>query len=163
MSSSSHTDGRGVRERSLPGRGEGRSPRPRRTGIVRFTMPLTAGAKLDGHEILGPLGAGGMGEGLRARDSVLKRDVALKVLSSSALTQQDNLHQNVPSDPCFRRQAFEECLDRIGIRFIALSLPSTPLFAATLGGLPLVQRDDMDLVATKRSSLCCGGSLCLES
>src|SRR5580658_7443610 len=43
-------------------------------------MPLTVGTKLDGYEILGFLGAGGMGEVYRARDSVLKRDVAIKVL-----------------------------------------------------------------------------------
>ncbi len=43
-------------------------------------MPLTPGTKLDGYEILAPLGAGGMGEVYRARDATLKRDVAIKVL-----------------------------------------------------------------------------------
>src|SRR5215468_3348060 len=43
-------------------------------------MPFRAGAKLGPYEILAPLGAGGMGEVHRARDSRLKRDVALKVL-----------------------------------------------------------------------------------
>src|SRR5918995_797703 len=43
-------------------------------------MPLTAGSRVGPFEILGPLGAGGMGEVFRARDTKLHRDVALKVL-----------------------------------------------------------------------------------
>ncbi|HKE28937.1 MAG TPA: protein kinase [Bryobacteraceae bacterium] len=43
-------------------------------------MPFRAGAKVGPYEILAPLGAGGMGEVHRARDTRLKRDVALKVL-----------------------------------------------------------------------------------
>jgi len=43
-------------------------------------MAFNSGTKLGSYEILSPLGAGGMGETYRARDSKLNRDMALKVL-----------------------------------------------------------------------------------
>src|ERR1700674_699675 len=45
-------------------------------------MPLTAGDKLGPYEIVSPIGAGGMGEVWKARDTQLDRDVALKVSKS---------------------------------------------------------------------------------
>src|ERR1700693_2661550 len=43
-------------------------------------MPLSIGERVGIYEILAPIGAGGMGEVYRAKDTKLKRDVALKVL-----------------------------------------------------------------------------------
>jgi serine/threonine protein kinase len=52
-------------------------------------MPLSAGAKFGPYQIRAPLGAGGMGEVYRARDTRLDRDVALKILSESAAGNAD--------------------------------------------------------------------------
>ena len=41
-------------------------------------MSLAAGTKLGPYEIVAPIGAGGMGEVYRARDTKLKRDVAMR-------------------------------------------------------------------------------------
>jgi eukaryotic-like serine/threonine-protein kinase len=54
-------------------------------------MALTSGTRLGPYEILAPLGAGGMGEVYRARDSKLKREVAIKVLPQSLAADDDAL------------------------------------------------------------------------
>jgi eukaryotic-like serine/threonine-protein kinase len=54
-------------------------------------MPLTAGAHLGPYEILTAIGAGGMGEVYRARDTKLQRDVALKILPDSFAGDPDRL------------------------------------------------------------------------
>jgi serine/threonine protein kinase len=43
-------------------------------------MSLDEGARLGSYEIIAPIGAGGMGEVYRARDTKLGREVAIKVL-----------------------------------------------------------------------------------
>jgi serine/threonine protein kinase/tetratricopeptide (TPR) repeat protein len=48
-------------------------------------MALATGSRIGAYEILAPLGAGGMGEVYRARDSRLEREVAVKVLPSRLL------------------------------------------------------------------------------
>jgi serine/threonine protein kinase/Tol biopolymer transport system component len=50
-------------------------------------MPLAAGTKLGPYEVIAPLGAGGMGEVYRARDTRLSRDVAIKVLAEHLSAQ----------------------------------------------------------------------------
>src|SRR5215470_13711618 len=61
-------------------------------------MPLSTGTRLGTYEILEPIGAGGMGEVYRARDSKLGRDVAIKVLPPALAADADALAR-------FRREA----------------------------------------------------------
>ncbi len=52
-------------------------------------MSLAAGSRLGPYEIVAPLGAGGMGEVYRARDTRLDRDVAIKVLPAAVAADPD--------------------------------------------------------------------------
>src|SRR5215831_14745053 len=61
-------------------------------------MPFAAGAHFGVYEILSPLGAGGMGEVYRARDTKLGRDVALKILPASFTNDPERVAR-------FRREA----------------------------------------------------------
>jgi serine/threonine protein kinase len=58
-------------------------------------MPLSPGVRLGPYEILGAIGAGGMGEVYRAKDTRLDRIVAIKILPA-----------HLSSDP-LRKQRFE--------------------------------------------------------
>ena len=52
-------------------------------------MALRAGSRLGFYEIVAPLGAGGMGEVYRARDTKLNRDVAIEVLLPAVANDPD--------------------------------------------------------------------------
>src|SRR5260221_9004474 len=56
-------------------------------------MPLSPGAQLGPYEIVAPLGAGGMGEVYKARDTRLDRTVAIKILPEA-----------FAADPLFRER-----------------------------------------------------------
>src|SRR5690348_10405363 len=56
-------------------------------------MALSPGEKVGPYEIVSALGAGGMGEVYRARDSRLERDVAVKVLPQSVAGDADRLRR----------------------------------------------------------------------
>ena len=54
-------------------------------------MSLSPGSRLGPFEIVAAIGAGGMGEVYRARDTRLQRDVAIKVLPAAVAADQDRL------------------------------------------------------------------------
>jgi len=56
-------------------------------------MPLAAGTKLDHYEVISMLGMGGMGEVYRARDTRLRREVAIKVLPAQFSIDPDRLRR----------------------------------------------------------------------
>jgi serine/threonine protein kinase len=61
-------------------------------------VSFTSGSQLGAYEILAPLGAGGMGEVYKARDTKLNRDVALKILPDAFTSEPERLSR-------FRREA----------------------------------------------------------
>src|SRR5437867_5632217 len=54
-------------------------------------MSFAAGTRIGAYELVSPLGAGGMGEVYRARDTKLHRDVAVKILPDSVARDPDRL------------------------------------------------------------------------
>ena len=67
-------------------------------------MALTSGTKLGPYEIVAPLGAGGMGEVYRARDTKLGREVALKLLPPLFTADADRMAR-------FKREARRQITD----------------------------------------------------
>jgi eukaryotic-like serine/threonine-protein kinase len=116
-------------------------------------MPLTPASRLGLYEILAPLGAGGMGEVYRARDTRLGREVALKVLPEAFARDADRLAR-------FEREArtvaglnhpnivvlFSVEEDR-GVRFLTMELVEGQRLDQLVrpGGLPLTRVLDLGI------------------
>src|SRR5919204_2843904 len=106
-------------------------------------MALVLGTRLGPYEIVAPLGAGGMGEVYRARDTKLNRDVALKILPELFASDPDRIAR-------FQREAqllaslnhpniaaiygFEDSGD---VRALVLELVDGPTLADRLAAGPL--------------------------
>ncbi len=114
-------------------------------------MPLSAGTRLGPYEILAPLGAGGMGEVYRARDTQLQRDVAIKLLSEALARDPEHLarfarearmlaalnHPNIA--------AIYGLEERDGVRFLVLELVEGEPLDARLAAGPLPVSEALDL------------------
>jgi serine/threonine protein kinase len=102
-------------------------------------VSLSSGTRLGPYEVLAPLGAGGMGEVYRARDTQLKREVALKILPGDVAADVDRLAR-------FQREA--EILASLnhsniahlygiaeadGVRALVMELVEGPTLAEKLG------------------------------
>src|SRR5437667_12791881 len=74
-----------------PGRPGCRPDGQDRIPATREPLSLTTGTRLGPYEILSPLGAGGMGEVYRAKDTKLGREVAIKVLPESVSADPERL------------------------------------------------------------------------
>src|SRR5512140_2440005 len=108
-------------------------------------MPLKTGTRLGAYEILGPLGAGGMGEVYRARDLRLGRDVAVKVLpeavaaSAERLARLEREAKTVASLNHPNIVTLHSIEESDGVRFLTMELvegESLDLLV-TQGGLPM--------------------------
>ena len=116
-------------------------------------MPLAARTRLGTYEILDSLGAGGMGEVYRARDTRLGRDVAIKVLPEAVASSPDRLAR-------FEREArtvaglnhpnivtLFSVEDEDGVRFLTMELVEGQSLdrLVTPGGLPISRVLDLSL------------------
>ena len=63
-------------------------------------MVMTSGTRLGPYEIVAPLGAGGMGEVYRGRDTRLSREVAIKVLPAGLASDPERLKRTLLTAIC---------------------------------------------------------------
>jgi predicted ATPase len=121
--------------------------------------PIEAGTVIGRYEVAGLLGAGGMGEVYRARDTHLRRSVALKLLSRDFAQNEDRLRR-------FRQEAFAASalnhpniitIYEIGENefgpFIATEFVEGETLRQRLKRAPVENREALDLAAQVASAL----------
>ena len=122
-------------------------------------MTICAGARLGPYEVLAPLGAGGMGEVYKARDSRLEREVAIKVLPEQladdpvALSRFEReakaiaaiSHPNILAIHDFGREG--------GVTFAVMELLEGETLRSRLAGPGLTWRDAVEIGAAVADGL----------
>jgi tetratricopeptide (TPR) repeat protein len=114
-------------------------------------MGLSAGTRLGPYEIVAPIGAGGMGEVYRARDTRLGRDVAVKVLPSDVAHDADRLArfereaQAVAALSHPNILALYDVGEAKGIRYVVVELLEGETLRERLSKGPLPQHSAVEL------------------
>ena len=114
-------------------------------------MPLSAGSRLGSYEILALIGAGGMGEVYRARDSKLNREVAIKVLPAAFANDSDRMAR-------FEREAQVLALlnhpniaaiygleESDGMRALVMELVEGPTLGEQIGGRAMALEETLPI------------------
>ena len=122
-------------------------------------MSLTAGVRLGPYEIVAALGAGGMGEVYRARDTKLNRDIALKILPDAFARDTDRLAR-------FEREArvvaalnhphvvtIFSIEEHDGVRFMTMELVEGPTLAQVIAGGALAPARFFDIAIALADAL----------
>ncbi len=99
-------------------------------------MRLLPGARLGPYEIVSAIGAGGMGEVFRARDTKLNRDVAIKVLPAAFADDPERLARFTREAQTLASLNHPNIATIYGIEEIASSASSADLLAMTKGASP---------------------------
>ena len=122
-------------------------------------MTLAPGTRIGPYEITGSLGAGGMGEVYRARDSRLERDVAIKILPERWLRDQerrarfDREARALASLNHPHIGAIYGIEEGDGVRALVLELIAGPTLADWLNGGPVAVRDALRIAVQIASAL----------
>src|SRR3982074_900201 len=114
-------------------------------------MPLAEGTRFGPYEILAPIGAGGMGEVYRAKDTKLGRDVAIKGLPESFAHDEERMAR-------FEREAqvlaslnhphiatIHGLEESSSVRALVMELVEGPTLAERIGGQPIPLEDSLPI------------------
>src|SRR5215471_2460317 len=114
---------------------------------IQLGMPLSAGTRLGPYEILAPIGAGGMGEVFRAKDTKLGRDVAIKVLPDAFAHDADRMARFEREAQLLASLNHPNIAAIYGVeeRALVMELVDGPTLAERIGADPLPLEDALPI------------------